>query len=396
MSWAASVDRIVGQEFASLVELRRHLHQNPEPSGQETQTSFFLYTQLGDAGLSVQLGPNGCGVVSDLNDSNSPRRVAVRGDIDALRIYDEKDVPYRSQCDGIMHACGHDVHSTIATGTMFVLGKLAAIEALPWPVSARGILQPAEETCRGARELIDSGAMLGVDVIYSMHVDPTLPVGRVGIRDGVLTAGCDEISFKIHGTGGHAARPHLARDPISAAAELIHALYLHIPRVTDSQEAVVLTIGQIQGGHSFNVIPDIVTLKGTIRTLDRSVRDSSVDHIMRIARGIAELTETSITVELGLSAPPVVNHHQEIVRMRALCEQMLGPQSIHEIVRPSMGSEDFAYYVRDTPGCMVRLGCSSATKGGHGLHTALFDVDEEVIRVGVCLMTRAVIERCKP
>jgi amidohydrolase len=238
--------------------------------------------------------------------------------------------------------------------------------------------------------------MLGVDVIYSMHVDPTLSVGIVGIRDGVLTAGCDEISFTIRGTGGHAARPHLARDPISAAADLIHALYLHIPRVTDSQEAVVLTIGQIRGGHSFNVIPDTVQLNGTIRTLERSVRDTSIDHISRIARAIGVLTETEISVVLGLSAPPVVNHHRESKRLQTICEDMLGPDAIHTILRPSMGSEDFAYYVQNTPGCMVRLGCTSEARGGHGLHTPLFDVDEEVIRIGVRLMTRAVIESCSP
>ena len=294
-----------------------------------------------------------------------------------------------------MHACGHDVHSAIAVGTLLVTQELIQKTA-PWPVAIRGILQPAEETCQGATELIRAGALAGVDMIYAVHVDPSMNVGAIGIREGVLTASCDELSITIRGTGGHGARPHLAKDPIGAAAELIHALYLHIPRVTDSQEAVVLSIGQIQGGHSFNVIPETVLLRGSLRTLDTSVRDAAVDHLMRIASSVGELTETKISIEFGISAPPVINHPGETHRLRTICRQVLGAGSLHEIPRPSMGSEDFAFYVQDVPGCMIRLGCTSESKGGHGLHTPLFDVDEEVIRIGVRLMARAVIESARP
>ncbi len=396
MNWTEAIDESVDRYFDQLVSLRRHLHALPEPSGEETQTSFYLYTMLGDHGLRVSLGPNGCGVVADLGGENDETaRVAIRGDIDALRIHDEKEVVYRSQCDGVMHACGHDVHSAIAAGTMIVLQKLAD-KALPWPVALRGILQPAEETCQGASELIDAGVLENVDSIFSIHVDPTLQVGRVGLREGVLTASCDELLITIRGTGGHGARPHLAKDPIGAAADLIHALYLHIPRVTDSQEAVVLSIGQIHGGDNFNVIPNKVVLAGSLRTLDTSVRDTAVEHLMRIARSIGELTETKITIEFGISAPPVVNHPLQTQTLRSICETILGPTSVHEIPRPSMGSEDFAFYVQQVPGCMVRLGCVADSMSGHGLHTPLFDVDEEVIRIGVRIIARAVVESARP
>ncbi|MCA9214625.1 MAG: amidohydrolase [Planctomycetales bacterium] len=397
VSWQGAIDDLVERHFDHLVHLRRHLHQFPEPSGFETQTSFHLYTLLGDAGIDVQLGPNGCGVIADCicgadsDEDSSLRRIAVRGDIDALRIHDEKDVAYRSQCDGIMHACGHDVHTAIAAGTMLVLHDIPSA-AFPAPFAARGILQPAEETCHGASELITDGVIDDVDAIFSVHVDPSLQIGQVGLRRGVLTASCDEFSITIRGTGGHGARPHLAKDPIGAAADLIHAMYLHVPRVTDSQESVVLSIGQISGGHSFNVIPETLTLRGSLRTLSTKVRDISVAHLHRIAQSIGALTETSITIEFGISAPPVDNHRRETEIVRKVATRILGSESIVKIDRPSMGSEDFAFYLQRIPGCMARLGCASTNRGGQGLHTTLFDVDEDAIRIGVRLMANSMIE----
>ncbi len=346
--WQQLLDQIIDGQFDRLVEIRRHMHMNPEVSGQERQTSLYLYQLLGDEGFDVRMGPEGRGVVADtIVESNGSARglVALRADIDALRIHDEKHVPYRSTCDGVMHACGHDAHTATVFGASYALRELQKADVLPWPTRLRGIFQPAEETAQGAREMIQVGAMDNVDAILAVHVDPTRPLGKVGVRPGVFTANCDEIEIHIVGRGGHAARPHEASDPIAAAAQLINALYLFIPRATDSQESVVVTIGQVVGGHTANVIPEEVILRGTIRTLDRAVRATTLGHIERLAEGIGRTSDTRIHVEAGLSTHSVVNDPELTDLMRMATLEVAGPDSVQPIQRPSMGSEDFAFYL---------------------------------------------------
>ena len=296
--WEQTLNQVIDEHFADMVAIRRHLHQHPEVSGEERETSFYLYQMLGDAGCEVRMGPEGCGIIADIHPAaNLPLGLlAIRADIDALRIHDEKDVPYRSQVAGVMHACGHDCHTAIATTVLLCLKQLQDRQALPCPLRIRGIFQPAEETAQGAREMIEVGAMEEVEAILALHMDPTRPLGRIGLRCGPLTASSDEIEFHIHGRGGHAARPHEASDPIAAAAQLVNALYLFIPRVTDSRDAVVVTIGQMIGGETANVIPEQVTLRGTIRTLDREIRTTTFRHIQRLAEGVGRMSDTQIQV----------------------------------------------------------------------------------------------------
>lgn len=397
--WEQELDRAIDDRFDEMVALRRHLHQHPEVSGQERETSFYLYQMLGDAGFDVRMGPDGRGVIADTNprSGQEPRGLlAIRADIDALRIHDEKHVPYRSQVDGVMHACGHDCHTAIAATALLTLWDFDQQQRLPWPIRLRGIFQPSEETAEGALEMIGVGAMEEVDAIVALHVDPMRPLGKVGMRCGALTASSDELEFHIVGRGGHAARPHEASDPIAAAAQLVNALYLFIPRVTDSRNAVVVTIGQVIGGHTANVIPEEVILRGTLRTLERDVRTTTFRHIERLVEGVGRTSDTRIEVRAGTSTHSVVNDPGLISLLTRSVSDVLGAEGVQQIERPSMGSEDFAFYLDQAPGAMIRLGCTSDRRGGYALHTPCFDIDEEALRIGAKVMARAAVRWSEP
>jgi len=401
--WRDALDRAIEDRGAEIVALRRHLHRNPELSGREQATSLHLYQLLDNDGFDVRMGPDGRGVIADLAEEGSTNAdvesegwLAVRADLDALRIHDTKTVEYRSQCDGVMHACGHDGHTAVVWGALHALRRLQQAGALPWKMQIRGIFQPAEETCEGAQEMITAGALEHVRSILAVHVDPSRDVGHIGMRTGVLTANCDEMTIHIRGRGGHAARPHEASDPIAAAAQLINSLYLNIPRATDSQDAVVITIGQIQGGDNANVIPEEVLLRGTIRTLDRTIRQQTKDHIRRMANGLSQTTETVIEVQYGIGSGSVVNDARLIDVARLAAAEVLGPGGVDEIPRASMGSEDFAFYLDHVPGAMLRLGCRSDTTGGSALHTPMFDLDERALAIGARVLARALILQADP
>jgi amidohydrolase len=319
------------------------------------------------------------------------RFFAMRADIDALRIHDEKEVLYRSQRPSTMHACGHDAHTAIVYGSMMAIQDLWHRQLLPTPPSVRAIFQSAEETAVGALQMIELGALDGVGALIATHVDPSRPLGKIGLREGVLTASCDDMEIVVAGRGGHAARPHEARDPILAAAQLINLLYLQIGRRTDSQDAVVCTFGQIEAGHQSNVIPEHAKLFGTLRTLDRHVRERTCQLIHELAESVAAATQTQISVQFGECNPPVVNDRGLIRRLWESAEQAIALDAPQAIPRPSMGSEDFAFYGQHVPAAMFRLGCVSERVGGSGLHTATFDIDEAALRIGALMMTHSAI-----
>jgi amidohydrolase len=391
MTWQTQIKSAVDATFDAMVTLRRHLHQNPEVSGEEHQTSLHLYQLLDANGFALRLGPEGRGVIADLAAATSRPCIALRADIDALRIQDEKQVAYASRCAGIMHACGHDAHTATVFGALRAVQSLSQQGLLPCVPRVRAIFQPAEETCLGACEMIRAGAINGVQAILACHMDPTRAVGKIGLRPGVLTANCEELTIEIKGHGGHAARPHEARDPIIAAAQLINLLYVYVPRSTDSQDAVVITIGRIDGGHTSNVIPESVRLWGTLRTLDRVVRGQTIQQVIDLAASVGTATNTDIDVEFGVGAESVVNDPGLTELLRAAITTLFGPGHIDEIPRPSMGSEDFAFYGAHVPACMMRLGCASDRAGGALLHTPQFDIDEQAMHVGAQIMAAAAI-----
>ncbi len=395
-NWQQQLDATIDCSFGEIINLRRHLHMHPEPSGEELQTSLRLYQLFSQLGLPVRMGPEGCGVIVDSRATTAKRCVAVRADCDALRIQDEKQVEYHSRVSQVMHACGHDVHTATVYGAVKALDQMELAGDLPWPVTWRGIFQPAEETSDGAASMIRAGALQDVDAIVSLHVDPTRRAGTVGIRPGVFTASCDRMRVVIRGRGGHAARPHESVDPIAASAQLISTLYQFIPRATDSQDAVVVSIGQIHGGLNANVIPEEVILEGTVRTLSRQVRERTIEHIHQLAQGIERVTGTNLAVDFGEGTASVDNDLVITQLVERAARELLGEECVSQMQRPSMGSEDFAAYLEQVPGSMFRLGCAGDFAPWPGLHTPTFDVDEKCLSVGAKILARTMVEWSKP
>ena len=377
------------EEF--LKSTRRRLHQNPEPSGEEFATSRFLLETLRAAGIEAQVLPTGRGVIAEVGNPEPMRRIALRADMDALRLQDLKDAEYSSNRPHVMHACGHDGHTSCALGATLALHAAYLEGALPRDFACRTIFQPAEETATGALEMIEAGALENVDAIFALHLDPSRACGRVGIRYGILTAACDDVEFVITGSGGHAARPHESRDPIYAAAQLINALYGFVPRATDSNDAVVLTVGQVIAGDNPNVIPETAVLRGTLRTLLETTRDATRVLIEKLAAGVAQVSDTEIDARFGYGPPSVVNDSQLVHFLREAATGVLGKEKIDIIEKPSMGGEDFSFYLAHVPGAMFRLGCASDENTSFPLHSPYFDIDERALTIGARVLARAAV-----
>lgn len=372
-----------------LSRIRRHVHQNPEVSGQEFATTEYLSRLLSGAQVPHQLAPGNRGIVTAIAKASDPAApvVALRADIDALPIQEMNQTPYRSRKAGVMHACGHDAHSAILLGTTLALHR----SGIP-PTGWRSIFQPSEEAGRGARELVEFGALEGVQAIVGLHVDPQTPVGRVGITPGPRTAFCQDFSIEVRGRGGHGARPHLAIDPIATAAQLITMVYQVIPRQTDSRDPVVVSIGMINGGHSANVIPDAVALKGTIRSLSQAVGGKARQTLERVCSGLASMSGAAISARFDPMLDGVTNDPRISAFCLSVARELLGTDQVAADDRPSMGSEDFADYLSVVPGCMISLGVRPPRGKVTPLHTNTFDIDEAALLLGARLLTQVVLQ----
>ncbi len=370
------VDAIESQ----LIAVRRHLHQHPEISGSEYQTTQYLADQLTQHEISFQLGPDDRGIIADLGNDPASRRIAIRADIDAIPIHDSKKVEYRSRVNNVMHACGHDAHSAILLGAVTCLQHWFRETRCPGAV--RAIFQPEEETMRGARQLIDWGALKGVDAILGLHVDPHRAAGTVGLKAGPVTAQCDEVLIEIVGQGGHAARPHETCDPIAAATQFLSACYALVPRAVASQHPVVLSFGSIAGGDACNVIPDSVSIKGTLRTLDPDSRIIALEKIQQIAEGVSQSTRTQFHLNDGKMVPSILADSELTDLVQLASTELLGPDQVVSIAQASMGGEDFAFYSEQLPASFVRLGCAGPHTGKRPLHHCEFDIDEKVLTTG--------------
>jgi len=387
--WQLELDEHIDGIAGRLSAIRRHLHAHPEPSGEEFETTRYLAELLREQGFDVRIPETGRGLVAEPGSQPSDRRIAFRGDIDALKLRDEKQVEYRSTIDGVTHACGHDSHATIVVATALALD--ACKDALPWPVPWRAIFQPAEETSTGAQEMVDSGAMQDVRSIVALHVDPERHIGRIGYRHGTMTAFCDEIDVWVRGEGGHAARPHHSVDSIAAACQFISAVHQFVPRAIDSRQAVVITFGSIHGGSAQNVIPEEVHIRGTARTHSHAATSKLEERIEEIADGISEATGAEIEVAFKRGPEAVVNDDTVTDAVIEAATALLGAEALETIDEPSMGGEDFAEYLGHAPGCLFRLGVSQNPAKASFLHSPRFDLDEEALAIGAKLMTRAVI-----
>ena len=369
--------------------VRRHIHQNPELSGKEFATTTYVSKRLGAGGVPHRVAPGERGIITEIvaAEESDASVVAIRADIDALPIQEESEVPYRSKKPGVMHACGHDAHAAILLGT-----TLALYRSGPLPVGWRSIFQPSEEIGHGARDMLSHGALEGVNAIIALHVDPTLDVGNVGITPGPRTAYCQDFVIEVRGRGGHGARPHATVDPIAAAAHLITLIYQAIPRQTDARDPIVVSIGLVNGGHAANVIPDLVTMKGTIRTLGPVIAAHGRERLERLCSGVAQAFGAKISPTFDDLLPGLENDPRIAMRSIAAARALLGPDKVATNDRPSMGAEDFADYLAFVPGCMVTLGVKSSGRKVTPLHTSTFDIDERALLIGARLLTRVLLE----
>lgn len=394
LDWRAVLDKTVDELGHELQAIRRHLHSHPEPSGQEYQTTAYLADALKTAGIEATVVESQRGIIAGPKHRNNEPLVAIRADTDALRIHDEKTVPYRSKHDGFMHACGHDAHSTMVLGAAIALHRCQ--EQLPWDVPWRAIFQPAEESAVGAEEMCRFGAVDGVKAIVALHVDPELPVGHVATKTGPLTAFCEELHVAIRGRGGHAARPHHTVDSIATAIQLVNGIYQFIPRSIDSREPVVVSFGMIDGGDNPNVIPERVDLHGTIRTVSRVASAHVKERIRNIAQGVSQASGASIDVVFGRGPDAVINDPQVTGLCVTAATELLGKDNVQTLRLPSMGGEDFSAYLSQTAGCMLRLGVRDGDAQCPFLHSSRFDIDERALVIGAKLLARILVTLARP
>lgn len=370
-----------------LTEIRRHLHSHPELSGQEYQTAAYVAGVLSSCGLQVQELVGKTGVLAELAGSGTDqRRLAIRTDMDALPIQERTGLEFASRQPGIMHACGHDVHTTVGLGTAMVLSQLG----IPLPGSVRFIFQPAEETAQGASWMVRDGVMEGVNSIFSVHVFPTIPAGSVGIRYGALTAAADDLEITIIGESGHGARPHEAIDAIWIASQVVTTLQQAISRTQNPLRPVVLTVGQIQGGRAPNVIADHVHMRGTVRSLHPETSAALPHWIEQIVASVCQSYGARYEMHYRRGVPSVQNDLQLTQITESAASEAWGSDRVQILLEPSLGAEDFSLYLDHAPGTMFRLGVAFPDKTNYPLHHPQFHVDETAIVTGVVTMAYSV------
>ena len=369
-----------------LIEIRRHLHAHPELSGQEYQTAAYVSGVLSSYGLQVQEAIGKTGIVGNLSGKGTDGRLlAIRTDMDALPIQEMTKLEFASRKAGIMHACGHDLHTTVGLGTAMILSQLG--ESLPGNV--RFLFQPAEEIAQGAGWMVKDGAMQDVQAIFSLHVYPSIPAGCVGIRYGVLTAAADELEISIQGESGHGARPHEAIDAIWIASQVITTLQQAISRTQNPLRPIVLTIGQINGGRAPNVIADGVRMVGTVRSLHPDTHANLPQWIEKIVSNVCSAYGANYEVYYRRGVPSVQNDQQLTNLLEEVTKEALGADRVILISEPSLGAEDFSVYLENAPGSMFRLGVGRRDQPNYPLHHPRFEVDESAIVTGVITLAYA-------
>ena len=370
-----------------LIEIRRHFHAHPELSGHEQQTAAYVAGVLSSCGLRVQEGVGRTGVVGDwVGTGADDRRLAIRTDMDGLPMQEQTTVPFLSRYDGMMHACGHDLHTTVGLGVAMVLSQLS--QRLPG--SVRFLFQPAEEIAQGARWMVGAGAIEGIDAILGVHVYPTIPGGVVGVRYGALTAAADDLDITIHGEAGHGARPHEAIDAIWLAAQVVTTLQQAIGRTQNPLRPVVLTIGKLQGGRVRNAIADRVDLTGTVRSLHPETRAALPQWIESIVASVCQPHGARYEVNYAHGIPSVQNDPTLMQLLESAAREAIGDANIQVLLEPSLGAEDFSVYLETIPGAMFRLGVGWADRHNYPLHHPKFDPNEAAIPAGVATLAHAV------
>jgi amidohydrolase len=363
-----------------LVEFRRDLHMHPELSMKEHRTTERVRDALTKAGIEIlDLGTE-VGVVGLIRGASEGPTIALRGDIDALPIHEENDVPYRSKTDGVMHACGHDVHTTSLLGAGLILNELK--DTLRGNVKL--IFQPAEEINEGARLMIDHGVMENpkVDAIFGLHTIPDYPAGQVAVKSGGLMAAVDTIRIEVTGVGGHGAIPESTIDPLLATCSMVSNLQSIVSRNISPLDSVVVSIGTINGGIANNVIPESVKLTGTARSFEPTIREKLPEMVKRVIDNSVQAFGASATLEYIYHLPPVYNEESLLDLATSVVEEICGPGGA-VLPRPTMGGEDFALYMEKAPGFFYWLGTGNKEKGyTHKWHNPRYNTDEKALPIG--------------
>ncbi len=358
-----------------VVALRRDFHAHPELGYAETRTTAVIMNHLQALGLEPTVLPGGTGVRCELG-TGGPL-IALRADIDALPIADEKSVAYRSTVDGVCHGCGHDAHTAV------LLGAAAQLVDLPLAGRVRLVFQPAEETVPGGAVAATAhGAVDGVEQIFALHCDPRLTTGQVGVRVGPITAACDHVEVRLAGAGGHTARPHLTQDVVYAMGRLITDLPGLLSRRVDPRAALSMVWGAAEAGRAANAIPMSGRLRGTLRVFDRDAWDAAGPLVTALVDEIVAPSGVQATTIYTRGVPPVVNATGAVTAQRAAVLAALGAESLVD-TEQSMGGEDFAWYLEKVPGALARLGVRRAGTPPFDLHQGTFDIDEDALDVGV-------------
>ncbi|HWB65226.1 MAG TPA: amidohydrolase [Mycobacteriales bacterium] len=377
------VDEFLAAHGQRLVEVRRDLHAHPELSREERRTTTLVHDALAHVGLSPRVLPGGTGLLCDIGPA--PARIALRADLDALPIPDLTGTRYRSTVDGVSHACGHDVHTTVVLGAGLALARLATDGGLQRGV--RLIFQPAEEALPGgALDVMAAGGLDGIERIYALHCDPSLDVGTVGLRVGPITSASDHVEVRLAGPGGHTARPHLTVDLVAALGAVVTQTPGLLARRVDPRGGVLLVWGQAAAGTAGNVIPRTGVARGTVRTPSRELWATLPPQLEKVVREVAAPYGASVEVSYTRGVPPVVNDAESVA---ALATAVRSDPKIGTATdtAQSLGGEDFGWYAEEVPGALARLGVRPiGSSGSLDLHQSNFDVDERCIAVGVRLL----------
>ena len=361
---------------ADVIDIRRQLHAHPELAYAEKRTTGLIVDTLERIGLEAQVLPAGTGAICDLGTGDGPL-IALRADIDALPIADQKHVPYRSTVEGCCHGCGHDAHTAI------LLGAAAELATRTLPGRVRLIFQPAEETVPGgAVSVMSTGLLDGVDQIFALHCDPRIDTGTIGLRVGPITAACDQVDIEFSGPGGHTARPHLTADLVYALGLVVTELPGLLSRRVDPRGGVSVVWGSVDAGRAANAIPMKGTLRGTVRVLERDAWEHVGPLVNELVPQIVAPTGVTADVDYVRGVPPVDNTADAVDVQREAVIAALGAGGLAD-TEQSMGGEDFAWYLEKTPGALARLGVHNPGTPSFDLHQGTFDIDEAALDVGV-------------
>jgi hippurate hydrolase len=367
-----------------LKALRHDIHRHPELAFEERRTAEVVAAWLKEAGIETHTGLAGTGVVGVLRAGASTRAIGLRADLDALPIQEQNPYPHRSTHDGKMHACGHDGHTAMLLGAAAYLAATRRFDG-----TVHFIFQPAEETVGGARVMIEEGLFerFPMDAVYGMHNWPGLPAGQFAVHAGPVMACADQFDIVVRGHGAHAAMPQQGRDPLPAAAALVQALQGIVSRNLDPLDAAVLSITRLHAGDAYNVIPDEARLGGTVRAFKAEVQDMVEAAMERTCGGIGAAFGCQVSLDYRRGYPPTVNSVAEARRCAEVAAGLVGGEQVRDAMNPSMGAEDFAYFLRERPGCYVWIG-NGLGEGGCMLHNPRYDFNDAILGLGASYWAR--------